>query len=141
VLSEGGWRVLEYARNNEQRLDPLGSQSRNFTKLNNGSRSSDERRRPRMVVVSGCDESNRARVIGPVSVRVNAFVQLRRDAQRERPKKSANNENRSEITRPIRWTRNRAHCDASLRPLQNLRKRFLRNLASVKRYQMKGSHG
>jgi hypothetical protein len=46
-----------------------------------------------MVVVAGGNHRNRANVIPSIRVPMNALMQLRRSAQRQRPKKSCAKEN------------------------------------------------
>ena len=75
-----------------------------------------------MVVIAGRDERDRAAVIDAICVRVNAFVQLRRDAEYQGPEKSRGSENRDESAPAIWQARDVAHCDASLCRIQSFRK-------------------
>jgi len=81
VLDQRGRRVLENARVEKRRLDPLRSQSRNCRKLRDWNGSVDERRNGTVIVVAGSNERYRARVVYTICIAVDAFVQLRRDAQ------------------------------------------------------------
>src|SRR5947207_1125798 len=80
--------MLENASEEKRRLDPLRSQSRNGRKLFDESRNTDQRRRRGMIVVARSNHRNRANVIPSICVPMNAFVQLWRSTQRQRPKKS-----------------------------------------------------
>jgi len=73
--------VLEDASEKKLRLHPLWGQSRNWGKLIDESRSADDLRTRGMIVVTGSNKRYRARMVGAIRIRVNAFMQLRRDAQ------------------------------------------------------------
>jgi len=81
VLGERRRRVLENARNEKQRLNPLRSQSRNRERLKKRSRSADKRRRRGMIIITGSNKRYCARMVGAIGIRVNPFMQLRGDAQ------------------------------------------------------------
>src|SRR5437763_6394144 len=52
-----------------------------------------------MIEVTRSNKSDRARMIDPIGVRVDPFVQLRRDAERQRPKKCGASEKADKSTR------------------------------------------
>jgi len=49
-----------------------------------------------MIVAARCDHCRRATVLGTIRIRVDALMQLRRSAQRERPEKRRGNERRNQ---------------------------------------------
>ena len=51
-----------------------------------------------MIVAARCDECDCAGVLRAIRIGVHALVQLRRSAERERPKKSDRDESSNEIT-------------------------------------------
>ena len=79
--------MFENAREKKNRLDPERSQFRNRELVEMDRRTDVECIR-RMIVAAGRYERNGARVIDAVRIMVNAFVQLRRDTERQRPEKS-----------------------------------------------------
>ena len=52
-----------------------------------------------MIEVTRSNKSDRARMVDPIRVRVNPFVQLRRDAESQRPKKCGASEKADKSTR------------------------------------------
>ena len=78
-----------------------------------------------MSVVTRSDERYGARMVRAIRVSVNAFVQLRRDAEHERPKKSGADKGRDDQPTAIEYTRSRVHLRGSLCPQPSLRKIFL----------------
>jgi hypothetical protein len=117
--------MLEDARAKKWRLDPLRSQRRNFGKVNGRSRSAHQWRMSGMIVVARGDHCRRAAVLNSIRICVKAVMQLRRGTQRERPDKCRENANRNKRAPVIYRTRECAHCAASLRLGQTLRKKFL----------------
>src|ERR1700736_3061579 len=61
-----------------------------------------------MVDIAGRDNSNRAGVTAATRIRMNAFMQLRRDAERERREKTCQSESRDKSTRGAVSHRSRA---------------------------------
>ena len=88
-----GRRVLENARAEKRRFDPLRSQRRNFRKVNGRDRCADQRRMSDMIVTAGGDHCRHAVVLYKIRILVHALVQLRGSTQGERPKKSRTNAN------------------------------------------------
>jgi len=95
VLTARGRRVLENARAEKRRLNPRRSQRRNFGKLNGRNRCADHRRMSSMIVTARRDHRRHAIVLGAIRVRVDALMQLRGSAQRERPEKCREKANRN----------------------------------------------
>jgi hypothetical protein len=87
VLSVRRRRVLEYARAKKRRQDPDRIDISNARECSRGGRRNQERRRG-MLIRAGGNEGDRAAVLGPICIAMDAFVQFRRDAQRQRPDKS-----------------------------------------------------
>jgi hypothetical protein len=114
VLTEGRRRVREDVRLEEERLNPNQVERGNSSKLRNKVRCADERWLRHMITVARCDRRNRTTVLGPGRVGVHALVQLRRNTQRERPEKCGANASRNERASMVCWTRERAHCAATL---------------------------
>jgi hypothetical protein len=81
VLRLRGRRVLEDTSEEKRRFNPLRNQSPNCRKLDDWNGSGDERRNGTVIVAAGSNECYRARVVHAICIAVNAFVQLRRDAQ------------------------------------------------------------
>ena len=94
-----GRRVLENTGNEKRRLNPMRSQSRNRRKLIDERRNANERSGWRIIIAAGSNERDCARVVDAIRIRVNALVQLRGDAERERPEKSGRSEERNKSTR------------------------------------------
>ena len=82
-------RVLENARTEKRRFDPLRSQRQSFRKLNGRRRCADQRDVCRMIVTAGRNHRHGATVLGTVRIRVEARVQLRRSRERDRKNKCA----------------------------------------------------
>lgn len=80
-----------------------------------------------MIVATGRDERNGTGVRDAIGVAVNAFVQLRRNAHRQCPKKSRGDENRGESACPLLRTRPQSHGEASFCVPEKLRKKFLQH--------------
>ena len=111
----GHWRrVLEDARAEKRRFDPLRSQRRNCGKVNGRNRYTDQWRMRGMIVVTGGDHCHRAIMLEPIRILVETLVQLRGSTQCERPEKSRENERRNKCAPVIYRTRECAHCPASL---------------------------
>ena len=70
-------RVLEDARAQKRRFDPLRSQRRNCGKVNRRSRYTDQWRMRGMIVVAGGDHFHRAIMLEPIRILVKAMMQLR----------------------------------------------------------------
>ena len=113
VLTARRRRVLENARAEKRRFDPLRSQRRNCGKVNRRSRYTDQWRMRRMIVVAGGDHFHRAIMLEPIRILVKAMVQLRGSTQRERPEKSRENASRNKRASVIYRTRECAHCAAT----------------------------
>jgi len=86
VLGACRRRVFENTRQQKQRLDPEWSQLRNFEFVGRDRRA-DQQRDRRMIEITGGNERDRARVIDAIRIGVKALVELRRNAQRQRPEK------------------------------------------------------
>ena len=67
--------MFKNTRDEKQRTDPKWSQLRNFFIKRNGR--ADYQRDRRMIDISGSNERDRARMIGPVRIRVDLLVELR----------------------------------------------------------------
>lgn len=100
-LTARGRRMLENACAKKRRFYPLRSQCRNFRKLNNRNRCTDQRRMRYMIVAAGGDHRHSAAVLGTIRVRVDTLVQLRRSTQRECPEKCDGNASRYQWTPAI----------------------------------------
>jgi hypothetical protein len=98
-LSERGRGVLENTRPEKWRLDPLRVQRRNCRKLSDLYGRIDSRRMSNVIVTAGAYQCDRARVLSAVCIRMEALVQLRRSAERERPKKSGRKKRRHQSAR------------------------------------------
>jgi len=64
-------------------------QRRKFRTLDSWLRSRNQHRSIALLIFARSDERDRALVLAPSGIRVNAFVQLRRDRERNREKKRA----------------------------------------------------
>lgn len=84
----------------------------------------------RIIVIARGNERDRAAVLDLIRVRVDAFVQLWRNTQGQRPEKRCGNERRDESAAAIWRTRVRVHCDATFCLLWKLRKGFLQDWIS-----------
>src|SRR5437899_4572986 len=93
MLTARGRCMLENACAKKRRLNPAGSQRRNFRKLNGQKRHADQWRMSSMIVAARCDHRRYAVVLDATRVTVDALVQLRGRTQRERPEKSHENAN------------------------------------------------
>jgi hypothetical protein len=78
-----------------------------------------------MIVAAGGDHGRCAVVLDAVRILVDTLVQLRGSTQSEGPEKCRANANRKERASVIGWTRETAHCAASLWPWRVSRKIFL----------------
>ena len=108
------WRVLENARAEKRRFDPLRSQRRNCGKVIGRNGGADQWRMRGMIVVAGGDHCHRTIMLDTIRILVEALVQLRGSTQRERPEKSRGNANCNKRASVIYRTRECAHCPASL---------------------------
>ena len=84
-----GRRVLENARPEKWRWNPMWVQRRNRRKLNGRKRRTDQRHMGGMIAATRADQRHRAAVLGAIGVRVNPLMQRWRNSQREHPKKRA----------------------------------------------------
>jgi hypothetical protein len=74
VLTAHRRRMLEDARAEKRRFDPLVSQRRNYGKVNGRSRYTDQWRMSSMIVVAGGDHCHPAIVFDTIRVLVDALV-------------------------------------------------------------------
>ena len=93
----GRWRVFENRSDKEDRLNPARTQCGNIIGAQRNRRH-DQQRYRRVIIVARGDECYRASVLRAVCVRMNALVQLRRSAERQRPEKSGRREDRDRST-------------------------------------------
>ena len=77
VLRARGRRVLEDARTEKRRSDPLRSQRRNCCKLTSRDRRADLRNVGNVIVAARSNQCDRAGVLAPRGIRVNACMQCR----------------------------------------------------------------
>src|SRR5437763_12000186 len=96
MLTARGRRMLENACAKKRRLNPAGSQRRNFRKLNGRKRHTDQWRMSSMIVAARCDHCRCAIVLDATCILVDALMQLRGSTERERPKKRSGNEGRDD---------------------------------------------
>lgn len=121
MLGERGWRVFENARAEKGGLNPGRSERGEPRKLNTLVGRHRGWRMSNVIVTSGSNKGNGAGMFNAIGIRVDAFVQVRRNAERERPKKSERGKGGNRGTR-----RNAAfHGAPSLCPSQELRNMFL----------------
>lgn len=106
-------RMLEDARAKKRRFNPLRSQRRNCGKVNGRNRYTDQWRMRGMIVVAGGDHRRGAIVLDTIRILVDALVQLRGSAQRERAEKCRGNANCNKRASAIYRTRECAHCAAT----------------------------
>ena len=124
VLTVRGRRVLENACAKKRRLNPAGSQRRNFRKLNGRKRHADQWRMSSMIVAARCDHCRCAIVLDATCILVDALMQLRGSTERERPKKPYGDEGRDDRTSAIIRPRQCTHSAASLSPARLSCKQF-----------------
>ena len=89
--------MFENTREQEKRTEPQWSQFRDL--LIERNRRGDQQCDRCVIEISGSDKCDCARVICPIRVGMNPLMQLRRGAERERPKKSGDGENADKSTR------------------------------------------
>ncbi len=70
-------RVLENARTEKRRFDPLRSQRRNFGKVNDWDGRADQGRMSSMIVTARRNHRRGATVLDAIRILVDALVQLR----------------------------------------------------------------
>ena len=126
--------MLENACAKKQQFDPLRSQRRNFRKLIGRNGCAEQRHMSSVIVAARRHHRNRAAVIDAVRVCVDALVQLRGSAQRERPEKCHGDKCRDKCAPARCWRRERAHCAAIFRPVCILGKRFLQEILAAQAY-------
>ena len=124
MLTARGRRMLENACAKKRRLNPAGSQRRNFRKLNGRKRHTDQWRMSSMIVAARCDHCRCAIVLDATCILVDALMQLRGSTERERPKKRSGNEGRDDRTSAIIRPRQCTHSAASLSPARLSCKQF-----------------
>jgi len=118
-------RVREDVRAKKERPDPGRGQRRNLRKAGCELRPGNERGLRSMFIAASGNQCDRTTVLRAIRVAVNARVQLRRNAQRERPEKGCGNKCRDKSTPAIVWTRQAVHRSPSLRQRRAPRKQFL----------------
>ena len=92
-------RVREDVRVKEKWLNPRGGERCGCREANIKLRSTDDRRMSRMLISTRRNQRNRADVLIAIRVTVNAFVQLRRDADEKCPGKRCKQNGRSKDMR------------------------------------------
>jgi hypothetical protein len=117
--------VLEDVRPKKERPDPGRGQRRNLRKAGCELRPADERGLRSMFIAASGNQCDRTTVLRAIRVGVNARVQLRRNAQRERPEKGRGDKSRDKSTPRIVETRQAVHRGPSLRQRSTPRKQFL----------------
>ena len=95
-LNQRGWRMLEDACAKKRRLNPAWGQRRNFGKLNGRGRCADKWYMSNVLVTPRRDQRNHTNVFAAIRIRVNARVQLRRDATEKCPRERCENDSRDE---------------------------------------------
>ena len=125
ALSKRRRRVREDVRAKKERPDPGRGQRRNLRKPGCELRPGNERGLRSMFIAASGNQCDRTTVLRAIRVGVNARVQSRRNAQRERPEKSCGNKCRDKSTQAIVWTREVVHRGPSLRQRSAPRKQFL----------------
>jgi hypothetical protein len=117
--------VCEDVRPKKERPDPGRGQRRNLRKAGCELRSGNERGLRRMFIAASGNQCDCTTVLGAIRVSVNARVQLRRNAQRERPEKGCGKKCRDKGTSAIVETCQAVHRSPSLRQRSTPRKQFL----------------
>jgi hypothetical protein len=117
--------VRENVRLEEERLNPGRAESWDSSKLRNEIRNAEKRGLRSMIIAASSNQRNRTTMLGPIRVGVNARVQLRRNAQRERPEKGRGDKSRDKSTPANLETRQAVHRGPSLRQRSTPRKQFL----------------
>jgi hypothetical protein len=118
-------RVREEVRPKKERPDPGRGQRRNSRKAGCELRSGNERGLRSMFIATSGNQCDCTTVLGPIRVGVNARVQLRRNAQSERPEKGRGDKSRDKSTPENLETRQAVHRGPSLRQRSTPRKQFL----------------
>jgi len=117
--------VREDVRPKKERLDPGRGQRCNLRKAGCELRPGNERGLRRMFIAASGNQCDRTTVLRAIRVAVNARVQLRRNAQRERPEKGRGDKSRDKSTPASVETRQAVHRGPSLRQRSTPRKQFL----------------
>jgi len=118
-------RVREDVRAKKERPDPGRGQRRNLRKAGCELRPGNKRGLRCMFIPTSGNQCDRTTVLRAIRVAVNARVQLRRNAQRERPEKGRGDKSRDKSTPRIVETRQAVHRGPSLRQRSTPRKQFL----------------
>jgi hypothetical protein len=118
-------RVREEVRPKKERPDPRRGQRRNPRKAGCELRSGNERGLRSMFIATSGNQCDCTTVLRAIRVSVNARVQLRRNAQRERPEKGRGDKKGDKSTPAIVETCQAVHRSRSLRQRSTPRKQFL----------------
>ena len=132
--------MLENACAKKRRLNPAGSQRRNFRKLNGRKRHADQWRMSSMIVAARCDHCRCAIVLDATCILVDALMQLRGSTQRERPKKPYGDEGRDDRTSAIIRPRQCTHWAASLSLTGLSCKQFPASATAIKPNAVEADH-
>ena len=122
--------MREDVRPKKERPDPGRGQRCNLRKPGCELRPGNERGLRSMFIAASGNQCDRTTVLRAIRVGVNARVQLRRNAQRERPEKGRGDKSRDKSTPAIVETRQAVHRGPSLRQRSTPRKQFLEARAS-----------